>query len=139
VQQKARSSLQLVGHTPDFSSLTSQRAPSHHPRDMFVAAFERCFEPFDAARLFYNLSVWETIDDELRDCVYRSAHVQVLRSRHEWIEPTNRAQLALSWIPASELPTIAESAARLKSVDERGVTPYAFSFAESFACPPWCS
>src|SRR5215467_560298 len=39
--------------------------------------------PYDDDRILFNLSVWETIDD-LKAYVYRSAHAEVLRRRHEW-------------------------------------------------------
>jgi heme-degrading monooxygenase HmoA len=39
--------------------------------------------PYDDDRILFNLSVWESIE-HLREYVYRSAHVEVLRNRHEW-------------------------------------------------------
>jgi hypothetical protein len=43
-----------------------------------------------------------------------------------------RATLALWWIPAGYLSTIAESAETLMSVDRNGPTPYAFTFRRTF-------
>lgn len=39
--------------------------------------------PYDDDRILFNLSVWESIE-HLREYVYRSAHVEVLRKRQEW-------------------------------------------------------
>ena len=38
--------------------------------------------PYGDDRILFNLSVWESIE-HLRDYVYRSAHVEVLRNRDE--------------------------------------------------------
>ena len=91
--------------------------------------FENYFVPFDPARLFYNLSVWESVED-LRHYVFKTAHAEMLRNKHQWVEHFDRAHLALWWIPAGSIPTIAASAERLSLIFERGATAYAFTFKE---------
>ncbi|HVR71914.1 MAG TPA: DUF3291 domain-containing protein, partial [Vicinamibacteria bacterium] len=39
--------------------------------------------PYEDDRILFNLSVWETAE-ALRAYVYRSAHAELLRQRHEW-------------------------------------------------------
>jgi hypothetical protein len=63
--------------------------------------------PYDDDRILFNLSVWESIE-HLREYVYRSAHVAVLRNRHEWFSKFERAYLALWWIPAGHRPSVDE-------------------------------
>ena len=99
-----------------------------------LRVFEDYSAPFEPERLFYNMSVWETFAD-LRQFTFRTGHAEMLRDKHRWIEPFDRAHLALWWIPAGHLPTIAESADRLSSVHEKGPTSYAFTLAESFPPP----
>jgi hypothetical protein len=97
-----------------------------------LRVFDTYFLPFEPDRLFYNLSVWESIED-LQHFVVKTAHAEMLRDRGRWIDQFDRATLALWWIPADHLPTIGESAERLLYLDEKGPSPYAFTFRASFA------
>lgn len=96
--------------------------------------FDDYFVPFELARLFYNLSVWDSIED-LRKFVTKTAHAEMLRDRQRWMEYFERPSLALWWIPTGHRPSIAESAERLQSVQERGPRPYAFTFSTPFEAP----
>ena len=89
--------------------------------------------PYDDERIIFNLSVWESLED-LRAYVYRSAHVDVLRQRHEWFEAFEGAYLALWWIPAGHQPTVDEAKQRLAHLAARDPTPFAFTFRSPF--PP---
>jgi hypothetical protein len=51
-------------------------------RDLRV--FEDYFVPFEPARLFYNLSVWESAED-LRRYAYRSARAEMSRGKDQWM------------------------------------------------------
>jgi len=81
-----------------------------------------------------NLSVWESID-ALQQYVYRSAHVGPLRDRKQWFEPMEGPILALWWIPAGHIPTVAEAMDRLQHLKEHGPTVHAFTFRSPFAAP----
>ena len=81
-----------------------------------------------------NLSVWESLE-ALQQFVYRSGHVDTLRSRHQWFEPSAGPILALWWIPAGQLPTVADARERLQYLKEHGPTPYAFTFRTPFPAP----
>jgi hypothetical protein len=89
--------------------------------------------PFDDERIIVNMSVWQTID-HLRAYTYGSAHAGVLRQRRDWFEKFERAAIVLWWIPVGHVPTIDEAKERLASLDDRGPTPFAFTFTASF--PP---
>lgn len=96
--------------------------------------FEGFFVPFEPERLFFNMSVWESVE-HLRQYVLKSAHGEMLRDKRQWIAPVDRAHLALWWIPYGHNPTVAESAERLRAVEEKGSTPFAFTFGKCFPKP----
>jgi hypothetical protein len=87
--------------------------------------------PYDDDQILFNLSVWEGVEP-LRDYVYRSAHVEVLRARHEWFTAFERPHLALWWVPFGHRPSVDEAKARLAHLVEHGPTPFAFSFKVVF-------
>jgi hypothetical protein len=85
-------------------------------------------------RMAINMSVWESLD-ALQQYVYKSAHVGPLRDRKKWFEPIEGPILALWWIPAGHIPTVAEAKDRLQHLKERGPTPAAFTFRAPFPPP----
>lgn len=99
-----------------------------------LRVFDSYYLPFEPERLFYNLSVWESVED-LQNFAYRSAHAQLWRSKENWMLPNERAHLALWWIRAQELPSVSESAERLRALDSEGPTAYAFDFRSAFPRP----
>jgi hypothetical protein len=91
--------------------------------------------PFDGDdRMAINMSVWQSLD-ALQQFVYRSAHAGTLRDRMQWFEPMDGPILALWWIPAGHIPTVAEAIDRLKLLEERGPSPDAFTFRKPFPPP----
>ena len=91
--------------------------------------------PYDDDRILFNLSVWESLAD-LRAYVYDTAHVEVLRNRHQWFNAFEGAYVALWWIPAGHHPSVDEAKERLAHLTEHGPTPVAFSFKVSFPPDP---
>jgi heme-degrading monooxygenase HmoA len=89
--------------------------------------------PYDDERVMVNMSVWESLE-ALREFVYRSGHVAVMRRRREWFE---RMQIfmALWWVPADEVPTVDQAKQRLAHLEQHGPTPYAFTFKAHFPKP----
>ena len=81
-----------------------------------------------------NMSVWESLET-LQQFVYRSGHVQTLRARQQWFEPIAGPILALWWIPAGQVPTVADARERLQYLKEHGPTAYAFTFRTPFPAP----
>jgi hypothetical protein len=89
---------------------------------------------FEDERMAINMSVWESFD-ALWHFVYRSAHVAPLRDRQQWFEPMEGPILALWWIPAGHIPTVAEALDRLRLLKKHGPTSQAFTFREPFPSP----
>jgi hypothetical protein len=96
--------------------------------------FSDHFVPFDTERLFFNMSGWETVEG-LRDYVFRTAHAELLRDKARWMADFEKTSLALWWVPAGHVPTVAEARERLQSLEARGPTVDAFTFAQIFARP----
>jgi hypothetical protein len=89
---------------------------------------------FDDQSILINMSVWRSLE-ELRDFVYRSAHVDVLRRRGDWFERLSDAHLVLWWLPTDRLPTLEEAAWRIELVRRHGPTAEAFTFRTPFGPP----
>lgn len=130
----------LVARIDEMNRLAEQsqgfvwRLPGSEATFEALRTFESYFVPFEPERLFYNMSVWASVED-LRHYVYKTAHVKMLRDKDAWIEHFDRAHLALWWIPVGSVPTIGESAERLRSIYEHGATSYAFDFRTCYPEP----
>ena len=85
-------------------------------------------------RILVNMSVWTSLE-ALHAYVYSGAHVPLLRERRQWFEPFDGPMLVLWWIPAGHIPTVEEGKARLALLAERGPTPEAFTFRQSYPPP----
>ncbi len=81
-----------------------------------------------------NMSVWSDLES-LSSYAFRSAHVEIMRRRREWFERMAEAYAVLWWVPRGHRPTVAEAAERLAMLREKGASPQAFTFRESFASP----
>lgn len=79
-----------------------------------------------------NISVWRDVA-ALRDYVYKSAHVEVMRRRREWFDAMEQASMVLWWVPAGHRPDASEAAAKLALLREQGPGPAAFSFRHPHA------
>jgi hypothetical protein len=88
----------------------------------------------DDDRMAINMSVWDSLES-LRNYVYQSAHVAPLRDRKQWFEPLDGPILALWWIPAGHIPSVAEAIERLEILKARGPSPEAFTFRQPFPAP----
>jgi hypothetical protein len=89
---------------------------------------------FDDPLMIINMSVWESLE-ALTTYVYRSDHTRVLTRRRDWFEKMDRPHMALWWIPAGTLPTVADAKERLAVLEANGPTATAFTFRERFAPP----
>jgi hypothetical protein len=83
--------------------------------------------------LLINMSVWESVET-LKQYVYRTAHAELLRDRHQWFEKLDRVYTALWWVPAGHIPGIDEAKKRLAYLESHGPTQFAFTFKAVF--PP---
>ncbi len=89
---------------------------------------------FGEPNLIFNMSVWES-EEALKDFVYESDHVNILRQRADWFVPQNKPTLALWWQEAGTIPTVLEAWHRLGVLAQSGPTQDAFTFG-SFIGPP---
>ncbi|HXW74868.1 MAG TPA: DUF3291 domain-containing protein [Steroidobacteraceae bacterium] len=90
--------------------------------------------PFDNPEMLLNMSVWRDLES-LRQYVYVSAHVEIMRRRREWFERMHEAYLVLWWVPRGHRPSVAEALERLAALRARGAHPEAFTFREHYAPP----
>lgn len=89
---------------------------------------------FDDESIIVNMSVWTSLA-ALREFVYQSDHVAIVRRRREWFHGSTDAFLALWWIPAAATPTVDDAKHRLEALRHRGPTPFAFTFRTPFLAP----
>ena len=96
--------------------------------------FGQHHSPFEVGRVFYNMSVWESVE-ALRSYVYKTSHAEMLRAKNEWVEDSDEPSLVLWWISAGTIPTIAESARRWQTLRTNGPTEAAFTMSRAFPAP----
>ena len=84
--------------------------------------------PFDDDQIIINMSVWESVE-HFKEYVYKSAHAELLRQRHDWFEQhVKDVYFAMWWVPAGHIPGIDEAKKRLKHLEEHGPSQFAFTF-----------
>jgi Domain of unknown function (DUF3291) len=90
------------------------------------------FRPYpEDDQILLNMSVWESIG-VLKDYVYRTAHAELLKHRHEWFENFSGAYMALWWVPVDHIPGIDEAKKRIAHLNAHGPTQFAFTFKQTF-------
>jgi hypothetical protein len=129
--------------TPELAGFVAQLAPinaladGHHG---FVWRLQTedgdatAIRPYDDDRVIVNLSVWTSLG-ALRDFVYASRHLDVMRRRRQWFHRAAEAYLVLWWVPAGTIPTVAQALERLERLRRDGPGPEAFTFREPFPEP----
>jgi Domain of unknown function (DUF3291) len=84
--------------------------------------------------LLVNMSLWRDVE-ALADYVYRQTdHLTIMRRRKEWFEKID-IFMALWWVPAGHIPSVAEGMAKIALLKANGPTPEAFTFRQPFAAP----
>ena len=91
-------------------------------------------QAYEDPMMLVNLSVWKTPED-LKQFVFRSDHVNVMRQRRKWFEPLGDVPYALWWIEAGRIPSLSEARERLTYLQRNGESEFAFSFASLFKAP----
>ena len=89
---------------------------------------------FEDPLLALNMSVWEN-PEALRQFVYSSDHVNVMRQRRAWFERFDGFYMVLWWVPKGHVPTVDEAKARLEHLNRHGESAHAFTFAKIFPAP----
>ncbi len=90
--------------------------------------------PFDDTRILFNMSVWETVDD-LRNYVYASKHLELLKSKNDWFTKLSEAYLALWWVEKGRIPSVEEALEKLDLIKMSGSSPEAFTFSKPYPKP----
>lgn len=78
-----------------------------------------------------NLSVWASLHS-LREFVYGSDHIEIMRGRKAWFRKITGAHLVLWWVPTGHRPTEMEAHERLQILQDNGPSPRAFNFRNAF-------
>jgi len=81
-----------------------------------------------------NISVWKNMS-ALKNFVYKSLHVELIRDREAWFNKMTPAHQVLWWLPAGDIPTIAEAKSKLDMLQQQGATAQAFTFGKPFNAP----
>lgn len=92
------------------------------------------FRVFPDPLQLVNMSVWENIDD-LKEYVYKSMHVELIRDREAWFDKFESVHQVLWWVPKGHIPTLDEGKERLELLGKNGVSKQAFTFGKPFESP----
>ena len=85
-------------------------------------------QAFDNPSIIVNISVWKDIES-LKNYVYKSLHVELVRDRDAWFDKIPEMHQALWWVPAGHIPSIEEGKKMLSHIQEHGTSQTAFTFA----------
>jgi heme-degrading monooxygenase HmoA len=90
---------------------------------------------FDDPEIIVNLSVWDSLE-ALRSFAYNERqHREVLRRRREFFERAHQESVALWWITAGCMPTVADAEQRLLLLRALGPTAESFTFKRHYPPP----
>lgn len=89
---------------------------------------------FDDPLMLVNMSVWKSLE-ALKDYVYKSLHVDLIRDRDAWFHKMAEAHQAIWWIPAGHIPSVQEAKEKLEHIRAHGPTPEAFTFSKPYPAP----
>src|SRR4051812_31703389 len=84
-------------------------------------------------KIIVNYSIWRDVDT-LKEFVYKTAHVEILKRKREWFERM-KLNYVLWWVPAGHVPTVEEAVRRLEQLRSKGPSPDAFHFGEAYSAP----
>jgi len=88
-------------------------------------------QAFDDPLMIVNMSVWEDIES-LKNYVYKSMHVELIRDRDAWFNKITKIHQALWWIPKDHIPSVEEGKEKLNHLQQHGPGEGAFTFAKGF-------
>ncbi|GAC1691710.1 MAG: DUF3291 domain-containing protein [Steroidobacteraceae bacterium] len=109
-------------------------APGFVWRLQTAAGDATAIRPFADENMLVNMSVWRDAE-ALRQFVYHSGHVEIMRRRREWFERMAELYVVLWWVPRGHRPDVAEAIGRLEALRRQGPHPGAFSFGQLFPAP----
>jgi hypothetical protein len=89
------------------------------------------YNPYNDDTLIINFSIWNNTES-LRNFVYKSLHAVVMRDRKKWFNNFEQPYYVLWKIAPQEIPSIDEAVLRLKHLQSKGPSEYAFDFKNIF-------
>lgn len=89
-------------------------------------------QAFDDPMVIVNMSVWESVG-LLKDFVYKSGHMDIMRKRTNWFERPKEHTMVLWWIRTGHIPSIEEARKKLEFLNAHGESPNAFTFRNVFS------
>ena len=89
------------------------------------------YNPYNDNRLIINFSVWQNAGD-LKNFVYNSVHVVVMKNRKKWFENFGQPYYVLWNISPGFIPSIDEAVERLAYMQKHGPSENAFDFKNIF-------
>lgn len=89
---------------------------------------------FDDPLLLINMSVWADLE-ALKNYVYKSLHVELIKDREAWFNKMGESHQALWWIPAGHIPSNEEARKKLEYIRKHGPSAQAFTFAKPYPMP----
>ncbi|MEP3210704.1 MAG: DUF3291 domain-containing protein [Maribacter sp.] len=87
---------------------------------------------FEDEFIIVNMSVWNS-KKSLFEFTYNSAHLEVFKRKKEWFSKMRDMHMALWWVPIGVEPKAEDAKERLKYLNAKGETPFAFSFKSDFS------
>ncbi len=91
-------------------------------------------QAYDDPLIIVNMTVWQDIES-LKNYVYKSDHVELIRDRSAWFHKITNVHQVLWWVTAGHIPSVAEGQQKLSILQKHGPSPEAFTFAKPFAMP----
>jgi hypothetical protein len=89
---------------------------------------------FNDPLLLVNISVWQNLE-ALKQYVYKSLHVELIRDRGRWFHKIPEFHQALWWIAAGHIPSVQEGKQKLEHIRKYGPSQDAFTFAKPYPTP----
>lgn len=86
---------------------------------------------FDNDYLIINMSVWKNTA-LLKNYVYKSMHVEILKRKKEWFEKMEQMHMALWYVEKNAFPSPLEAKEKLEYLRVNGESPRAFTFKSNF-------
>lgn len=89
-------------------------------------------QAFDDPLLLVNMSVWEDFES-LKNYVYKSLHVELIRDRDAWFNKMVKSHQALWWVPLGHIPSVKEGTEKLELLQKSSPSKAAFTFATPYS------
>lgn len=124
---------EFVGNIDRMNSL-AERSPGFIWRWIEDSDDQADLGIYSSPEILLNISVWKNME-ALKAFTYSSAHSTFVKRRKAWFKPYGKMHAALWWIHQGVQPGPAEAIERLEHLQDKGASPYAFTFGKPFSKP----